>query len=163
MGSGKSSLAERLGERLQIPSWDIDQELEQRYGTSIAAQWKQSGETVFRVRETNMMKSVAGRSSAVIATGGGAVRGEPNILTMRSSGKTVYLYASPAVIFARLKQDEIGARPLLSSSPDPSRTIADLCQQRDPIYRLAADHVLDTDEQSPEQLTNQLVSLWEIS
>ena len=72
----------------------------------------------------------------VLATGGGSVLREANRASLRGGGKVVYLRSSPEELFRRLRHDR--QRPLLQVA-DPQKRLRELYQQRDPLYRDAAD------------------------
>src|SRR5215469_17561246 len=74
MGTGKSTLAPRVAERLGIPFVDTDAEIERAAGRTIRDLWDRDGEAAFRAREAE----VAGRlledpTPKVISFGGGTL------------------------------------------------------------------------------------------
>jgi shikimate kinase len=66
---------------------------------------------------------------------------EQNRDLLRQSGQVFYLYASPQEVFRRLRHDR--NRPLLQVA-DPLKRLQDLFTLRDPLYRAAAHHVIDS-------------------
>jgi hypothetical protein len=72
-GSGKSSVAPLLAERLQMKAIDADAELELRAGRSIPTIFAEDGEPEFRrIERTLLLDDLLRRNDTVIATGGGA-------------------------------------------------------------------------------------------
>ncbi|MEZ6091862.1 MAG: shikimate kinase, partial [Pirellulaceae bacterium] len=77
-GSGKSSVARRLAQRLDCSSIDTDDLIEQIAGRSIAEIFAESGEPVFRDFESQAVVQAAEMPTQVIASGGGAILREEN-------------------------------------------------------------------------------------
>ena len=78
-GSGKSTVAARLAERLDRIALDSDAEIEEKNGMSCAQLIEKHGEAEFRELESEAIAELGKRSGAVIATGGGCVTREENL------------------------------------------------------------------------------------
>ena len=133
-GSGKSSLARILGERLGRPVLDADAEIEKQAGKTIPDIFAEEGEAGFRRRETAVLRELGKRSGCVISTGGGCVTREENYPLLHQNG----------VIFWRKRAVE-----LLSREGRPislSRDLEELCAQREPLYARFADYVIEETE-----------------
>jgi shikimate kinase len=68
-------------------------------------------------------------------------------------GVVVYLRATAADLWARTRHDK--NRPLLRT-PDPLARLRELFDERDPLYRSAADIIVDTGDQSLASLAHKL-------
>jgi shikimate kinase len=80
---------------------------------------------------------------AVVSTGGGIVLEPANVAFMRAHGTAIYLAAPASVLRERLAQAGVVAdRPSLTGE-DPLKEIAAVLAIRDPLYREAAEHVVD--------------------
>lgn len=142
MGSGKSTVAAIVGERLGMPTIDLDEVVEAEAGTSIAALFAGPGEERFRDLEADMLVSVlADPTPTIVATGGGAVLRPDNRTSMACAATVVWLRASPETLHARIGDDP--GRPLLAD--DPLGSLRSLHEQRGVAYRDAADLVIDVD------------------
>jgi shikimate kinase len=77
---------------------------------------------------------------------------------MRGAGKVVWLTALPETIHARMSSDATTAqrRPSLTDR-SPLEEIIHVLAAREPIYRDAADFILDTEGREPEDLANEIV------
>src|SRR5262245_13601530 len=115
-GSGKTTVAAALGEQLGWPWLDADAELERRAGQSIKQIFAEGGETAFRDLESAVLADLAARDRHIIALGGGAILREDNRQLIKSSGKVVWLQASPETLLARIHADPTTAerRPNLT-------------------------------------------------
>ena len=72
-GSGKSTAGRQLARRLGLPFLDSDQLIEQRLGCSIREYFAREGEAAFRDVEERVIGELVRATTAVVATGGGAV------------------------------------------------------------------------------------------
>jgi shikimate kinase len=138
MGSGKTSIGQRLAQELGLEFCDCDHELEEHTGASINLIFDVEGEEGFRMRETAMLRELTGRKGLVLATGGGAVLRPENRDLLRRSGLVVYLKTSVQQQLSRLRRDR--SRPLLQTD-DRERKLRDLAEHRDPLYESVADLV----------------------
>jgi len=154
MGSGKSTVGRRLASALGRPFVDADREIESRCGVAIATIFEVEGETGFRRREAALIDELTRRYGLVLATGGGAVLLEETRGRLRERGLVVYLCASAAELWHRLRHDKV--RPLLRT-PDPRQRIAELVAQRDPLYRECAHLVVQTGRQPADKVVQEIL------
>lgn len=138
MGTGKSTVGRALAGHLGVPFVDLDRQIEEDAGKSVAEIFAEDGEAQFRSLETAALARVAAGDPCVVATGGGAPTHDHNLETMRRSGLVIALEASLDELGRRVDQGE--GRPLWS---DPAEVEA-LMARRAPIYR-RAHAVLQTD------------------
>lgn len=157
MGAGKTEVGRRLAERLGRPLVDTDALIVERDGRSVSEIFAEESEAAFRAKEVEAVAEAAATPGAVIATGGGVVLDPRNVEALKSSGKVIYLRATAAVAAARLGSGE--GRPLLEGTPLGDR-IARLIEDREELYRQAADHEVDADGR-PEDVVDALVEIWE--
>jgi shikimate kinase len=162
--TGKTTLAQRLAQRLGWDWIDADVEIEQRAGKSIARIFAEEGEAAFRDLEAAVIGDLCGRSRLVLAAGGGAPLRAESRLLMRNSGQVVWLTATPDTILARMTGDAstAGRRPSLTSHP-PREEIVQLLTRREPIYRQSAHLIVDTEGKSPDQLAEEILAGLELS
>lgn len=154
MGSGKSTVGRRLAARLGRRFVDADKVIEERCGVSITTIFELEGEAGFRRREAAILDELTRLPAIVLATGGGAVTGEANRRLLHERGLVVYLQASAAELWHRLRRDR--TRPLLQTD-DPRARLAELLAQREPLYREVA-HLTQVSERQPvEQLVADII------
>lgn len=110
-GSGKSTLGQRLAERLKMPFIDLDHYIEEKSLLYIDEIFQMYGEEKFREIETQSLKEVIDKE-AVIATGGGIVMKKENKSLMH--GLVIYIDTPIEVIENRLKSSY--QRPLLEDT-----------------------------------------------
>lgn len=158
-GTGKSSVARLLAERLGLAAVDADAEIERLAGCTIREIFARHGEPEFRTRERTVMAELLHREGLVIAAGGGAVLNPHTRRDMRAAGPVVWLQASSQTIAARLDADPStrDRRPPLTDS-DPSSEIATLLAVREPLYRAVATISIDTDDRSPSEIVDDIIA-----
>ena len=145
MGVGKSTVGRRLAERTGRRFLDSDSEIERRTGVEIDLIFEIEGEDGFRARETKVLDELTARRNIVLATGGGAVLADANREMLRDRGLVIYLRAPVAALVKRTARDQ--KRPLLQTADREAR-IRELLEQREPLYEVLADFIIDTGEQS---------------
>lgn len=150
MGAGKSTVGRMLAAQLGWRFIDIDAEVEQKYGTTIAAMFAAEGEEVFRRRESAAIARALGQQQAVIALGGGAPEILTNRLLLEQTANTaaVFLDAPFEVLFDRcVLQEGAAVRPVLMDAAAAAARF----HLRTPFYRRCAQHCISTADQNPLQ------------
>ena len=142
MGSGKTAVGRQLSRLLGMPFHDSDTEIERRTGVDIAFIFEKEGEAGFRQREREAIEALTAMDRIVLATGGGAVLLPENRRNLAERGCVIYLETSVTQQVDRVKQGR--NRPLLSNV-DTTTKLAQLLQDRAPLYKEIADLVISTD------------------
>ena len=140
-GSGKSTVGRQLSRRLDLPFIDADAAIESRLGCSIREFFEREGEDRFRDLETETLDQLTRQHPGVLSTGGGVVLRPANRQMLRERTLVFYLRATPEEIYRRLRHDKV--RPLLQVN-DPLARLRDLMDQRDPLYREVAHHIIES-------------------
>jgi shikimate kinase len=151
--TGKTSVGVRLAEVLQRPFVDLDQVLVREAGRPIADIVAQGGWAEFRRLERELVARYRDVRGLVLATGGGVVLDPNNVAALRENGIIIWLTADPAVIQARLAQDEPrdANRPSLTGG-DTIREVEAVAEARAPLYQAAAQISIDTTHRSVGQV-----------
>ncbi|WP_444945077.1 shikimate kinase AroK [Microbulbifer sp. ZKSA006] len=148
MGAGKSTIGRLLAAQLQLPFADTDKVLEERTGADIPWIFDVEGEAGFRRRESEILEELCQGECQIIGTGGGIVLLEENRRQLQKYGHVVYLQANIDQLLERTSKNT--NRPLLRV-PNPRQRIAEILQEREPLYREVADIICDTNYLSPKQ------------
>ena len=159
-GSGKSTIAKLIGEKLGWPACDLDSMIVRQTGLSIPQIFEQEGESGFRFREAEALRAASSSEPFIVATGGGTIVREENRSFMASKGWIVCLEAKPQTILARIQKqvaeaEENAERPLLQAS-DPLEQIQVLKRARQAVYG-EADWTIHTDRLSREQVVMEVI------
>ncbi|MCC8195456.1 MAG: shikimate kinase [Ruminococcus sp.] len=130
-GSGKSVVAQALGQRLHRQVIETDAEIVKNAGMSIPEIFERSGEEEFRRLETAEMQASGKLSERIISTGGGVVTREENYNLLHQNGIIVWLERDTN----KLPTD---GRPISQKSD-----LSELYAKRKPMYERFADIKVD--------------------
>lgn len=154
-GTGKSTVARILGERLRRTVISTDAAIVQEAGQPIPQIVEQSGWDHFRELETRMCRKLQDQTNLVVDTGGGLILREENVKILKTNGTIFWLTAEVPTIVNRISGDT--QRPSLSGTKSFVEEIEDILKERTPKYQSAADYIIPTDQETPETIANQIV------
>jgi len=140
MGAGKTSVGKALAARLRWKFCDLDREIEQREGRSVAAIFAESGEAGFRRAESEALKLVLAEhvgEGLVVALGGGAFVQPENRAALERARAFSLLLEAPLEELKRRCRADGTIRPLASDE----KKFAGLFESRRPAYELASARV----------------------
>ena len=145
MGAGKTTVGKALGKALGVTFYDLDWYIETRMRKTVKQIFDEQGEEGFRKMEHNMLHEVAEFENVVISCGGGTPCFYDNMDYLNQQGDTVYLKASPEVLYKHLKMAK-GVRPLLlNKTPEEVQVyIREELNRREQFYS-KAKHILNID------------------
>lgn len=154
--TGKSTVGRLIADRLGWEFVDADEALEGRIGRTIASVFAEQGESAFRDLEEETIAELSRRDRLVLATGGGAVLRPSNREAIGRFGFVAWLSATPETIVGRLRDDP-GNRPSLTEK-GLCDEVAELLQQRMPLYRSLADETIETEGKTAEEVADDVVN-----
>jgi shikimate kinase len=157
-GTGKSTVARLLAERLGWQSVDADAELEKHFGKSIRQIFAEEGEAGFRDKEAQILEALSRRQQCVVATGGGVVLRPENRARLQQ-GFVVWLRAEPEVIWRRLEADATTAQRRPNLAQGGLAEIEEVLAQRQPFYEECAQFIFNTSRHAPEAIAEQIAAL----
>ena len=161
MGSGKSTIAEKLALSLNLPFIDLDQYIEQKQNITIKNLFESNREIQFRKLEHQYLKELlTNNDSFVLSLGGGTPCYANNHLMLQGDNiMSIYLKASIATLTDRLKHQK-DSRPLLANQPDEelSEFIAKHLFERSYFYT-HAKHTIAIDGKSVQTIANEIIAL----
>ena len=155
MGSGKTTIGRRLSERLNLDFFDSDHEIVNTTGVSIDHIFDVEGEKGFRTRESDVLKKLFSMPNIVLATGGGAVILKENRELMKKASSIIYLSSSVDQILRRTAKSK--TRPLLEKSNNRRKTITDIVEARDSLYREVSTHIIDTNGKKLNEVVDEII------
>ncbi len=157
-GTGKTTIGMRLAEELGLTYVGLDAELVRREGLSIPEIVARRSCAYFRDREEAIVAEYAAKDDQVLDTGGGVVTRPANVERLRRNGIVFLLWADVPDIVARIRSDT--ERPSLTGAKSFIDEVQDVLREREPLYRSAADHVVDTSKLSVEEATREIAALF---
>lgn len=140
MGCGKTTVGKNLQKRSGMHMIDTDAYIEKNQGMKISEIFDRYGESYFRDLEYDACCELSKKSGIIISTGGGALTFQRNVEALKKNGTIVLIDVPLDAIKERLKNDT--TRPLLQR-PDKDEAMRELYEKRMPLYKKAADIIVD--------------------
>ena len=157
MGSGKTTIGKTLSQKVNKHFIDMDSYIEEKVGMTVSEIFSKYGEKYFRNMEYETAKEFGGKSGFIIATGGGTLMNPKNVNALKENGVIVMLDVSPALISARLKDDN--SRPLLAK-PNKDEIIKKIYDERIETFKNAADIIINAESNS-ESVSKKIIQTLE--
>jgi len=154
-GTGKSHVGELLAEKLGMRLVSMDAEIVRHAGRPIPEIVAEHGWDYFRDLETDEARRLAGQDALVIDCGGGVIERDENVTILKKNAEIFWLKAEVATIVSRIEGDT--QRPALVEGNTFTEEVAEVLERRTPKYRAAAQHAIDTDSLTPEQVAEQVL------
>lgn len=158
-GTGKTLVGDILAKRLLIPCISMDEEIEKRAGMSTPEIVEKYGWQKFRDIESEVARELTKLDNVVVDTGGGVIERPENIRALQENACVVWLKASIETIVSRIQAGT--QRPALTAGKTFTEEVAEVLERRTPIYKIAAQHEIDTDDLSPDHVADMIVELWQ--
>ena len=111
--SGKTTLGKKVADKLNIPFFETDQELERIFksetGKALTFReiYKTIGENSFRDLEKKAVDNLAGKDWCIISTGGGTMLNSESRLQLLEDSMVILLKGDDEILWGRVKQDGI--------------------------------------------------------
>jgi shikimate kinase len=161
MGVGKTTIARFLAQKMNLKWVDLDKIIEEKMNLSIKELFQQKGEIYFRKIEYEVFKELVKKNEKlIISLGGGTPCYANNHLFLNGDEVvSIYLQASIAVIFDRLKEVK-SERPLVVNQNDENLKafIAKNLFDRSFFYNQATFKIC-VDAKTPEEITDEICQL----
>jgi shikimate kinase len=152
-GAGKSTVAVRLGELLDLPVRETDADVEAAAGMGVQDIFVEQGEHAFRMMECTALAMGLRDHRGILVLGGGAVMDPLNQAAL--AGHVVAFLdvnisdAARRVGFNRDRPVGLG---------NPRAAWLKLMETRRPVYQRVASVTVSTDGRTPEQVADQVVA-----
>ncbi|MDG1847842.1 MAG: shikimate kinase [Candidatus Marinimicrobia bacterium] len=154
MGSGKSSVGEKLSEYIDIPFFDTDNILVGNEGISIKEIFKKKGEKYFRQIESESLKKI--RGDGVISCGGGSILAKENRNYFKNKGYTIYLKSSLSTLKKRISNDINKDRPIIDYK-NIKKSLKAVYEKRKLLFLESANDTIITDNKSLDDICKTII------
>jgi len=149
-GAGKSTLGERLAQKLGRAFVELDTEIERETGLGIREIFENLGQAEFRRAERSCLERLVKLDEAmVIATAGGIVSEPGTFAYLLSNCLTAYLKATPEQHLSRVVQQHDNRITAPEIRKEAMEVVRSTLEAREHLYE-RADVVLDTTGRSVE-------------
>lgn len=159
MGSGKTTVGQRLAADFALAFRDTDQMIESQTGRLISDIFIEDGEDEFRALEKIILRTGLLEDETILSLGGGACISLDAQSALRASGAfVVYLKISLAQVSSRVGFNQ--GRPLLMGNPRAQWQ--SLMNERAPIYEGLAHYICEVDSKSVDDLASEIAIAFEL-
>ena len=148
---GKSTVGVVLAKTMNKGFVDTDILIQQREGKTLQEIINTRGNDYFHEVEESVLLDFDGKNY-IVATGGSAIYFDRAMAKFKENGKVVYLKVSLDTVLTRLKNIKTRGVTLAKG-----QTLADLYNQRVPLYEKHADVIIEADGLTVEQVVERIV------
>ena len=156
-GSGKTTVGAILAGRLHRELVPMDALVVYEAGLTIPQIVERHGWPRFREIEAEVARRTARLKGIINATGGGVVLNPENVRLLRETGIVFWLKVSLDQILRRIGEDP--NRPSLTGRRSRREDMEATLAEREPLYRAAAHHAVETDGHSQEEVAAEIVRI----
>ena len=154
MGSGKSTIGNLLSQKLDMPFFDTDTEIEKIMEMPIGKIFNDFGENRFRMIESVFFNECIKADYYVYATGGGIIENTDNHKALKNKGICIFLDCSIEILNKRLKNNS-NHRPLIKNNY--KNNISDIYNKRHSKYKLCSHITVNVDSHSKEEIIDLII------
>ena len=156
MGSGKSSIGSIVSKKLEIDFIDVDQEIEKKFGMSIAKIFENKGEEYFRKIEEETTLKVLKRSKTLISLGGGAFLNRKIKKEILENHISFWLYWDIKTLIKRIKNSQ--KRPVAFSAS--KNELINLIKKRSIVYSKAM-YKINCENLTKNEIAKVIIEIYE--
>ena len=153
-GAGKSTVGIVAAKLLNLNFIDTDLLIQMQEGLLLWQILAQKGNACFFAAEESVLTSLSCQNT-LIATGGSAVYSEKGMAHLKNISKIVFLNPSLDEITRR-----VGSLSARGVAAKHATTLAEIYQERLPLYRAYADFVIDPKNQPLKDTAMQVANLF---
>lgn len=150
--AGKSTLGEVLARRLDWRQLDTDRYMESYYAMPLQSILDTFGLEGFLSIEEQLVSQL-GLTRTVISTGGSVIYGQRAVRQLKRLGSIVMLDIDESTFLERVGSGENRGLAIA-----PGSSMSDLYNERQPLYRAAADIVVRTDIHTPDECVDWILT-----
>lgn len=156
-GTGKSVVGKILAKKMNMTLVGMDALIVEHAGMSIPKIVDEFGWDRFRELETKEALNIASQDNQIVDTGGGVIERDENMKALGKTGPVFWLTASVDIIVDRIQDDT--NRPALVEGKTFTEEVAEVLECRNPKYKAASQHEIDTDELTPDQVARKIMDM----
>lgn len=154
-GSGKTTVGKLLAQHLKKDFIAVDELVAKKAGMTIAQIVEEYGWEYFRDLESKVTKEISQKDNVIIAAGGGVVVRPKNVKALKEHGKLFWLTVNIDTLLKRIGND--ANRPSLTGK-SPKEDMEEIQKQRQKLYEQAADVIIDTENVTPREVMEEIIT-----
>ena len=157
MAAGKTTIGKKIAKKLEVPFFDSDKEIENKFKMDINSIFDEYGESQFRKIEEKLILEYVNSSkynNFIMSLGGGSFINEAIRMAINKNGLSIWLNTNIEIIYSRIKNTK-NIRPLFKKF-DTIKKLENLMTERS-IYYSKADIKIDTIKDSKEKMANLIL------
>lgn len=143
-GSGKTTLGQRLAEKLGKHFIDLDHEIEKHEKMPISEIIKTRDWPYFRKIEQKICANISKMDNLVIATGGGIILNKKNIQNLKKNGIIFFIQCDIEILKKRLEKSN--KRPSLKKGKNFLEELNEIWEERENFYLSSADFIIENND-----------------
>lgn len=153
MGTGKTYWGKLWSQQHNLDFFDLDDVIEKECGMTIAKIFETFGESYFREKERETLRTFGSKNNFILSTGGGSPCFFDNMQWMNDNGTTIYLQSDPQILKDRLVKEK-DHRPLIKKLADDEMIpfIKNNIDKRNKFY-IQSTVILDTTDIKADTFT----------
>ena len=158
MAAGKTTIGKKIANKLAVPFFDSDKEIENKFKMDINSIFDEYGESQFRKIEEKLILKYVNSSkynNFIMSLGGGAFINETIRMAINKNGLSIWLNTDIETINSRIQSTK-NIRPLLKKF-DTIEKLQNLMTERNAYYS-KADIKINTIKTSKEKMTNFILN-----
>lgn len=163
-GVGKSTIGKKLAQKAQLTFIDLDDVIEAEFKRicheplSCRQIYQSKGPHFFRDLERQALEKIVKNKNqpVILALGGGALERNENIKLLKEFGLIIYLSENWEILYSRVTSKGL---PAYLDPDNPSKSFEDLLERRKKHFEEIADHIVDTQAKTIDQITDQLIAI----
>lgn len=155
MGSGKSTIGEKLAYKLKYNYLDTDNLCEIQAQMTVKDIFEKFGEIYFRDLESEVISLLKVNQNLILSLGGGSLIKDKNIDIIKSKAKIIFLNTSFEVCYNRITKNN--KRPIVNALT--KNELIEHYKQRVVNYEKSADYIVDGDSENVLENILKLIKL----
>lgn len=156
MGSGKTTIGEKLSLMKNMRFIDLDLEVEKLEKKTINDIFTEKGEQYFRNIESKLLEKYCYLDDVVISTGGGIIESKDNMELLKNKKNVIWLDGNVDTILKHLR-NETHKRPKLKDEKNLEEYIKKLLDYRKDKYNKASNIKIDINGKNIEQVISEIL------
>jgi|LakMenEpi03Aug12_release.lakeMendotaPanAssembly.Ray.scaffolds.fasta_scaffold300512_1 shikimate kinase len=162
MGSGKSTVANLISQKLNLPIIYMDKEILKRTGFTSASEIYEHKMSLWKETEITLSKEYSKKDGQIIVCTASVLDNELNIIHFEENThnlKSIYLKANPTTLLKRILEKSPDAlQKTDSQKAELLESIQEIFDRRDSYFEYYTDITIETDKLDAQNTANKILA-----